>query len=96
MLGGALAGEVSSALGVDDGGSSVDLVGFEVAESRVAGELEVDLVVDPEVLAGHEQALVDGVPHAQLGGEAPVEPFGDALAVCSGVAVRPSSTLGRR
>lgn len=58
---------------------------------------EVDVVVDAEVLKRHDQRLVDGVPEADLRGDAVIETPEYRLAVGAlGVAVSPSRYFGVR
>ena len=81
------------------------VAGVEVLECRDVVALapppgdvgEVEAVVDAEVLERREVLAVDGVPEAQLGGDAIVEPLQDGATVAAlGVAVRPSSSQRRQ
>jgi hypothetical protein len=86
----------------EDGGGADVIGGVELLEAldvvATGGEVdarEVGAVVDAEVLERRDEALIEGVPQAQLGGDAAIEPAEDRLAVGAlGVAVRPRSTLG--
>ena len=82
---------VGAGVGVAEG---LDVVAPASAPGDVA---EVEAVVDAEVEERRQVLLVDGVPEAQLGGDAVVEPVQDRQAVAAlGVAVRPSSSTGAR
>lgn len=57
---------------------------------------QVEPVVDPEVGERHQPVLVDGVPQAQLGGDAVVEPAEDRQAVAAFGGLRDHCHTARR
>lgn len=71
--------EASPGVGARVGGAEgVDVV----APASLPGDVaQVEAVVDAEVHEGRQLLLVDGVPQAQLGGDAVVEPVEDGQAV---------------
>ncbi len=78
----------------DEALESFDVVAAAPSPGDVA---KIEPVVDPEVGEGHEVLLIDGIPQPQLGGNAVVEPVQMGRpSLRSGVAVRPSSSIGAR
>jgi hypothetical protein len=73
-------GEDAAGPGVIGGVELLEAKGVVAAAAAPGDVAEVEAVVDAEVLEGGEAVLVDGVPEAELGGDAVVEPVEDGEA----------------